>query len=96
MHDMCGVHYIQLTEPSGRRSDVRFSGVKRTSASSMCRPKITNDRYDENGEGAGTSDLSTFTLDFFEFFAAFFAAFFSAFAATFNSFFLPIDRSQVG
>ena len=71
-------------------------GRKRTSAASTCKPKITNERYDENGEGAGTSDLSTFTLDFFEFFAAFFSAFAATFNSFFLSFFLPIDRSQVG
>ena len=37
-----------------------------------------------------TSDLSTFVLDRFPFFAAFLTAFFSAFAMIFNSFFFLI------
>ena len=39
-----------------------------------------------------TSDLSTFVLDRFPFFAAFLTAFFSAFAMIFNSFFFLITR----
>jgi hypothetical protein len=44
----------------------------------------------EGGQIRETSDLSTFVLDRFPFFAAFLTAFFSAFAMIFNSFFFLI------
>jgi hypothetical protein len=44
----------------------------------------------EDGEGKGTSDLSTLMLEFFDFLTAFLADFFSAFAAIFKSFFILV------